>query len=376
MNHEDALDFKMIFSCAICLEIYDKPIALPCGHTFCRECLREALHINSKCPTCRATIAPHSDLSAENIVITQYLSLKYEKYYQEREMLKSRIIEKSDAFKKWVGPLFKVNYFLYPFQPGYLNIYEPKDLLLHERALCSDRMFVIHDSGQVGQMGILVRIKESLRGMRGRGSLKCVIQAVARCVFVENPILQYDDEEHLFTYMTSVKVIYDLDNNISLEELNQDLKDKVISIRDSVSLLHDQLTHDQRQASEHFYGEFKLSMQQTNCSRLSFFLCSVVQLPKTEKHELSRLQSAKERVLRLYDILTKRKLLVTSDPDASTSGTLAILAQHLFEVGEPPLPPWFSDTYRSVLSAVQPYVGAVLVAGLLLLYAVLHQSPR
>ena len=36
--------------CAICMDIFDDPISLSCGHTFCRTCLCDMRE--KKCPLC------------------------------------------------------------------------------------------------------------------------------------------------------------------------------------------------------------------------------------------------------------------------------------------------------------------------------------
>jgi len=51
--------------CPVCLETFDEPKLLACGHTFCRQCLQDICgrilptHPRSiRCPTCRGTTAP------------------------------------------------------------------------------------------------------------------------------------------------------------------------------------------------------------------------------------------------------------------------------------------------------------------------------
>ncbi|VDK20058.1 unnamed protein product [Taenia asiatica] len=44
----------MDLTCPICLNIYFKPVKLPCGHILCQECLERSLDISTlSCPICR-----------------------------------------------------------------------------------------------------------------------------------------------------------------------------------------------------------------------------------------------------------------------------------------------------------------------------------
>ncbi|KAF8217635.1 hypothetical protein K438DRAFT_1556422 [Mycena galopus ATCC 62051] len=50
----------MLATCSICLEPFTAPMSLPCGHIFCRDCIRRTVNslnscaIQHFCPTCRA----------------------------------------------------------------------------------------------------------------------------------------------------------------------------------------------------------------------------------------------------------------------------------------------------------------------------------
>lgn len=45
-------------SCAICLEICFEPSTTPCGHSFCKKCLRSAADkCGKRCPKCRQLIS-------------------------------------------------------------------------------------------------------------------------------------------------------------------------------------------------------------------------------------------------------------------------------------------------------------------------------
>ncbi len=50
---EENSDFK----CPICLNIFNLPIVLLCGHTYCRKCLTDHINHSNKCPMCRSKIS-------------------------------------------------------------------------------------------------------------------------------------------------------------------------------------------------------------------------------------------------------------------------------------------------------------------------------
>ncbi|RMX40917.1 hypothetical protein pdam_00017664 [Pocillopora damicornis] len=53
--HGKPLNTEEDLQCPVCLEIFENPISIPCGHTFCSDCLSsvENLSGSSTCPVCR-----------------------------------------------------------------------------------------------------------------------------------------------------------------------------------------------------------------------------------------------------------------------------------------------------------------------------------
>lgn len=48
-----ARDLELELHCPICCELLRSPVQLACHHVFCSECVRGALNVHQRCPTCR-----------------------------------------------------------------------------------------------------------------------------------------------------------------------------------------------------------------------------------------------------------------------------------------------------------------------------------
>lgn len=59
--------------CVICQEIFIEPVTLPCGHSFCRPCIKKSLSVKPLCPTCRTPMIGSSDGLALNFTLVHIL---------------------------------------------------------------------------------------------------------------------------------------------------------------------------------------------------------------------------------------------------------------------------------------------------------------
>ncbi|XP_047148687.1 putative E3 ubiquitin-protein ligase RING1a isoform X1 [Vigna umbellata] len=76
-------------SCAICLEICFEPSTTPCGHSFCRKCLRSAADkCGKKCPKCRQLISNGRSCTV-NTVLWNTIQLLFPQEIEAREAARS-----------------------------------------------------------------------------------------------------------------------------------------------------------------------------------------------------------------------------------------------------------------------------------------------
>ncbi|KAJ6645412.1 E3 ubiquitin-protein ligase NRDP1 [Pseudolycoriella hygida] len=64
------------FKCCVCLDIFEEPLQMPCGHIHCKECIRSYFGIIKFCPECRRPCQTEQMKRPHRIIVALLQGLK------------------------------------------------------------------------------------------------------------------------------------------------------------------------------------------------------------------------------------------------------------------------------------------------------------
>lgn len=145
------------FSCILCQDLFFEPLAMSCGHTFCRLCLYKTLQRARKvCPVCRANCHVNCKTQQPNVVLVNLIQKFFPEKYEERRAETEQEIEQLSH----THPIFFYNDFKFPGSTMGLRLFEPRYKIMIRRVIESDQKFIYLPSfngyqAEEGQIGLL-----------------------------------------------------------------------------------------------------------------------------------------------------------------------------------------------------------------------------
>ncbi|KAF7261194.1 hypothetical protein EG68_01510 [Paragonimus skrjabini miyazakii] len=156
------------FLCALCLRLLFYPSSLPCGHTFCRDCIEQSLDYKAECPLCKASLSQYVSASGRGYCVALWKLLKY--LFSEEIATRQQAYERENLALSRVGvdqdlelPVM-ICCLAFPGIPCPLHISEPQYRSMVRRSINSgSHRFGVFSSGSgpcgLSEIGTVLRIK-------------------------------------------------------------------------------------------------------------------------------------------------------------------------------------------------------------------------
>ncbi|KAF5934001.1 hypothetical protein HYC85_030172 [Camellia sinensis] len=168
------------FDCTLCLKLLYEPVTTPCGHSFCRSCLFQAMDRGNRCPLCRTVLFISPRTCAISVTLNNIIEKNFPEEYAERKLEYDSLTNSGADLM----PLFVMDVVL-PCQKFHLNIFEPRYRLMVRRIMEGNHRMgmVITDptTGSVADVACEVEITECEPLPDGRffleGSMSCSLKA-------------------------------------------------------------------------------------------------------------------------------------------------------------------------------------------------------
>ena len=120
--------------CQVCYALILDPLSLPCGHTFCRQCVARVLDHSDLCPICRRNLGMPTAIQSEPTNSTLALVIDYFFALQLEARRVAAAQDEMGADHENLLPLF-VCTLSFPTMPTFLHIFEPRYRLMIRRVV-------------------------------------------------------------------------------------------------------------------------------------------------------------------------------------------------------------------------------------------------
>ncbi|XP_031714961.1 E3 ubiquitin-protein ligase TRIM21-like [Anarrhichthys ocellatus] len=99
MSTDNYLPTEEQLTCCICLEVFNDPVTLPCGHNFCKKCITHHLSSNSQhqCPLCKERVDRKYKLRVNTIIAEMVLMYRMSAGRRDRRSSEQQVAEPGEV---------------------------------------------------------------------------------------------------------------------------------------------------------------------------------------------------------------------------------------------------------------------------------------
>eukprot|EP01138_Halocafeteria_seosinensis_P010788 gb/GECG01011018.1/.p1 GENE.gb/GECG01011018.1/~~gb/GECG01011018.1/.p1 ORF type:complete len:399 (+),score=50.61 gb/GECG01011018.1/:1-1197(+) len=165
-NNQGEDSLRESLECPLCLKVFLDCVSLPCGHSFCRVCLKRSFEVSSACPICRNVYFVEPNELPVTYAISQLVQTHFQEELEER---RKEVQEEEKENNTKTVPLFfdkETDGFYFPGQPFGLRMFEPRYKTLVQRVALHTRVFGIQKSPESTQ-GVIASLEHVEEGVGG-----------------------------------------------------------------------------------------------------------------------------------------------------------------------------------------------------------------
>lgn len=313
MNIPPLID-RSDLECSLCMRLFHDPLAINCGHTFCKSCLRRSLALSQACPLCRASCFLDPTSATRNFAIEAIIRSLYPDEFTQRREEQARDEEEMNSQRLSFFFLSNTLHRLLPNMPVELYVFEPRYLQLMQRCMDDSCLFGI-SPGPEEQFGAAVRLDKVRRLPNGNmhisGTVRFRFQTLGALEIEPGTLslysaqVRYINDEDVVVSNSDI-VVLDLATlldrapeamNLSKRSqqallINQGLNGSQTELK-ACSLLRDELSSffirifaslspQMLERLHARYGQLP-NGGGSSCSRFSLFACAILYLSKEER---------------------------------------------------------------------------------------------
>ncbi|KAG6550795.1 hypothetical protein Mapa_007699 [Marchantia paleacea] len=280
--------------CTLCLKLLYSPITTPCGHSFCRGCLLQAMDHGNKCPMCRTVLFVSPKTYPVSVTLNNLIQRNFPEEYKERKAEMDEVLQPGEE----ILPLFVMDVVL-PCERMPLNIFEPRYRLMVRRVMEGNHrmgMVGVEERGVLADIGCEVEICECQPLPDGRFYL----EVEGRRRFSITKTWEQDGYR-----VAQVKWIEDTlleDGSSEKEQLTSLLKGASSLAKTWLQRGHD-LSRSDRRAVLDVVKRAESMPDSTQAESFSFWIANLLRIRPQERLQLLRTTDTRERLTREMQLL-------------------------------------------------------------------------